>query len=232
MRNILKMNEMIKNKDLLRSLTRELIQEFLKIYKLQDYNFRKEYKGTNMTYEFIGIPILKFKKVMTLFDKYKGIMLENDYIMSYRYSKKPIYRYDKDVMPYHKPGNGYELNFYVFVKDLHTEIVIPNKIVYHYSPQSKRQYILNNGLIPMSSDKSKQWNKEEYEYPPLIFAVNDEELGWHHHKDEDKWAIDTENLPNKWWYDLNTTNIVNSKSIMTFDPVPVQYIKLVKSTNY
>ena len=119
----------------------------------------------------------------------------------------------------------------IYFRNLFTQRVKPQKYIYHRSGAVNRESILKNGLILKSWDKSPEWNDAGYlSYPPAIFATNTgRDDVWRSYGD--LWRIDTTNLPNKWWYDLNFfgggVGDKRKKHIMTFEPIPPEYLTLV-----
>ena len=153
-------------------------------------------------------------------------MLDNDIIMSYKEDKQAEMSFDDDFN-ISSTGN-FSYTYIIYCKNLYTSRVKPKAIIYHCSPIENRESILKNGLIPRESKDSKIWSKElDLEYPPAIFAINDSDSGWYFQSKVDVWGIDTTKIPNKWWEDLNATNVVNSKCIMTFEAIPAMYLKLL-----
>lgn len=123
---------------------------------------------------------------------------------------------------------------WVVFKSLYTQRVKPDKLVYHCSSIQNRESIKKHGLIPKGWSESEQWGTNSFQiylaYPPAVFATNKglEDI-WR--KNEDIWEIDTEGLPNKWWFDLNfygDNDDYQHKHIMTFEPIPPENLKLVR----
>lgn len=112
----------------------------------------------------------------------------------------------------------------VCIKNILTNLVKPNKYIYHTSKTENRESIEKNGLIPKYSG---YWN-HQLEYPPAIFAINGNtsKLWFQNVDNRDIWRIDTEKLPNKWWEDLNI-GFSDKTAIMTFDPIPSEYLKRI-----
>lgn len=112
----------------------------------------------------------------------------------------------------------------ICMKSIKIERVKPDEFVYHTSLSKNRKSILKNGLIPKTNEK---WG-EDLAYPPAIFAIREGFQYWRSEigSEKDVWKIDTSNLPNQWWIDLN---INDGHAIMTFDPIPPKYLELIKS---
>lgn len=119
-----------------------------------------------------------------------------------------------------------EMIITLFLKEIRVKRIIPNRFIFHSSHKDFRKTILKEGLIPKKNTTHK-W--EEYlNYPPAIFAINSNSMDDFWKKPSqgyDVWKIDTKNLPNNWWVDLNLYSLVPS-AIMTFEPIPKKYIKL------
>ena len=231
MKYLLNINEMVKNKELVRSYVIDMFSEINKFFKLKSENIIKEDRNNKYFFSLRQIPIKFHDKIMTILSKYKVEMLEDDIIMSYRESKTPNLKIND------KPGDfniekakGFTYEYYMYFKDMHTMEIKPNEKIYHFSPIENRESILKYGLLLKESKNSELWSHDiMWEYPPCIFASNKgTDYGWYY-KERDKidmWEIDTTNLPNKWWHDLNVTP--NKGHIMTFEPIPPQYLKLIK----
>jgi hypothetical protein len=116
----------------------------------------------------------------------------------------------------------------IFIKNIHTKRVKPNKYVYHCSDFKNRNSILEHGLKLTDHSDSNYKHESSLVYPPSIFATNDGKDSIWGFGNDDIWEIDTEKLPNKWWYDLNLYNNGHETiSIMTFEPIPPKFIKLI-----
>lgn len=119
-----------------------------------------------------------------------------------------------------------KMDIILYLKNFNAKRIKPQKYVYHSSPEQFRQSILQNGLLP-KENKTHNWCTY-LDYPPAIFAINPTHKNlefWSEHGDV--WKINTEKLPNKWYYDLNLSHI-RQDAIMTFEPIPKEYIKLYK----
>jgi hypothetical protein len=110
--------------------------------------------------------------------------------------------------------------YFLRFKTIKTQRVKPQKYVYHNTnSEENRDNILKFGLIPKTNI-----NWKHIDYPPAIFAVNSDD-------ERDIWGgkylfrIDTTNLKNKWWYDLNFP--IGYVSIMTFEPIGPEYLELI-----
>ena len=112
---------------------------------------------------------------------------------------------------------------YFFIKDLYVDRVKPPKYVYHVSDPEHRDSILRYGLLPRPGNK---WH-QSLNYPPAIFVSKNIDSLFFDDDMADIWKIDTENLKNKWWKDLNLTS-KNKNHIMTYEAIPVDNISLYR----
>lgn len=231
MRYLQSINEAIKNLNLLRYYVRRMVLDIFKVFKITGENLHRHKDRINIYRLDINIPTedpIIIEKIKKIIDKYKPIFLKNNMVLTTDNNVYPELEFDDEF--YFKPTNKYYTQFIIYVKSLFTNRVKPNKYVYHFSPSENRESILENGLIPKSSEDSVRWSKEiELGYPPLIFAVNDDdESGWYYVSKVDVWRIDTQMIDNIWWQDLNNKYLRNDL-IMTDKPIPKEAIKLVKS---
>jgi hypothetical protein len=205
------MNEMVKNPKLVIYYLRKIVAELRKI----DPTFEKIVLDKDLP-EYYRFLILDLKPkdsipIRKVLNKYKQILLRSEYIMSYTLENEDI------------KFNDMYLN--IFMKNTKFKRVIPKNIIYHYSEKIYRKKILKEGLIPQKFSDSTAWgDRADLEYEDSIFAVNGP-YSWALLKNLDKWQIDTTNLKNKWWLDLNFND---KKYIMTFEPIPKEYLKLIK----
>jgi hypothetical protein len=136
--------------------------------------------------------------------------------------------------------NGIMISFFVnysdveiFFKRINVKIE-PTRYVYHSTSVNNRDSILKNGLIPKSSDDSKEWVYGIHlSYPKAIFATMvNLKTGiinpWKNDDSVDIWRIDTDKLNNDWFVDLNYVDEKNNKHIMTFQPIPPKYLEIAK----
>ena len=134
--------------------------------------------------------------------------------------------------------NGVMISFFInydicdiYFKKLN-EKTETSRYIYHSSSPENRESILKHGLIPKSSDESKEWFfSHEYAYPKAIFATKVNNTGiinpWGN-VGYDIWRIDTNILKNEWFVDLNYTGEKEINHIMTFEPIASKYLTLVK----
>ena len=110
----------------------------------------------------------------------------------------------------------------IYLKNIKIERVKPDKYLYHSSKKEFRDSIIEHGLIPKYAGN---WTGE-LEYPPAVFAINGVISKGHGfwRQSVDIWKIDTTDLPNQWWSDLNLGS--DKGHIMTFDPIPPKYLTL------
>ena len=92
--------------------------------------------------------------------------------------------------------------------------VIPQQYVYHVTRKTKRDSILENGLLAQDHAQG-EWGfeNEQAKYPPMVFANNTEVVtdffyfddcyGLFNSEKWDVWRIDTEIYHGDWFTDLN-----------------------------
>lgn len=104
--------------------------------------------------------------------------------------------------------------------------IIPNRFVYHTSNPIFRQQIKEVGLIPKG--KSESWLSDTPTEGKVIFATNsDSKEDWFDSTyDDDIYKIDTSTLNNQWYLDPNF-GTENNQHIITFEPIPLDVIKLI-----
>lgn len=135
--------------------------------------------------------------------------------------------------------NGIVISFFVNYSDVEIYFkrivrVEPTRYVYHSTSVENRDSILKSGLIPKSSDESKEWFYGIHlSYPKAIFATMvDLKTGiinpWKNDDNVDIWRIDTNELNNEWFIDLNYVDEKDNKHIMTFQPIPSKYLEIAK----
>lgn len=123
---------------------------------------------------------------------------------------------------------------YLYLKSIKIEQVIPDKYVYHSTSSYNRKSIFKKGL-----KLRRNIDEEEaaLHYPPSIFAMNHVDTKgvkpWDNRGNStpyDIWRINTSNLKNTWWIDLNVGNApdLHKDAIMTFEPIPPENIILFK----
>lgn len=123
----------------------------------------------------------------------------------------------------------------IYLKDLYSMRYAPKgNFLYHSSSIKNRESIYNNGLM-LKGFEDGNWINESglLYYPPAIFATID--YMWSNNNKNDLWLINTENLKNKWWLDLNfyKANEINKpKEVMTFEPIPPEYLTLSNDSRY
>ena len=114
------------------------------------------------------------------------------------------------------------------IKEIKLKRVKPTKFIYHTTEEHNVDDILENGLNIGLSEQDK-WGLE-LTYPNAIFASL-EGGEFQFTSDKAMLVIDTTDLPNKWWVDLNfyspEGNISFRDFIMTFENIPPRYISLV-----
>ena len=222
MKYIKTINELVKNPKLVSFYIKKIFLEFKKIgLDIKKLEIDKTHR-VFYSYRLDDNQIEKLKNVEIIINKYKNIFLRIDYILSYRVHtfKKPIFDNKMSII-----GASNE-NFFtltLYIKNSKTMRVNTNRYVYHYSPSINRDSILKDGLVPQKFSESESWNNSlSLEYEDAIFAINGLDKKWPFAKNSDCWEIDTLNLKNKWWEDLN----LGGCYIMTFESIPPKFIKL------
>jgi hypothetical protein len=124
---------------------------------------------------------------------------------------------------------NYENYFELVAKNIYTKRHHPKYgFLYHSTHKDNLEHIAKNGLELKPSHHSKEWKNSPYlTYPPAIFATIPPK----------EWSrksikIITKNLPNKWWYDLNMYYDKHSEYVMTFEPIPPEYLEIWDNDNY
>jgi hypothetical protein len=160
--------------------------------------------------------------------KIKPIFLKDDLIFSYdthnRYKTTLKDTQDLDILDFDIDKNVIFYDLTIYIKNIHTKRIKPNKFVYHYSNPIYREMIKEQGLKTQKHIDSLDWNYSmRLSYPNAIFAVNSEndEKIW---KKGDKWQIDTSKT-GAWLEDLNFKD--RKDLIMTFENIPPEAIKLI-----
>jgi hypothetical protein len=227
MNHLKSFNELVKNPILLKSYLRNLLSEINKIYKIGKDNIK--FESENPVYYKLLITGINSKlsdNICNILDKYKSVLYKNDIVLSYKHYLRGDFKIgdDLEMIP---TGDNYS-EYLIYLKNIHTRRIKPNRFVYHYAGKDDRirDEIIKNGLTTKSHSKSNNWSSEIYlEYPNAIFAVNSKDK-W---RDGHIFKIDTIGLKNKWWEDLNFNN--RKDLIMTFENIPpsnIEYISYEK----
>jgi hypothetical protein len=223
MNHLKSFNELVKNPILLKSYLRKLLSEISKIYKIGKDNIKFETENP-VYYRLLitGIDSKLSDNIGNILDKYKSVLYKNDIVLSYKRYLKKVLKIgdDLDIIP----TDDEYLEYIIYLKNIHTRRIKPNRFVYHYSGKDDRirDEIIKNGIMPNKHNKSKNWSSEVYlEYPEAIFAVNSKDK-W---RDGHVFKIDTLGLKNKWWEDLNFNR--REDLIMTFEEIPPNHIEYI-----
>jgi hypothetical protein len=218
MKYIKTINELVKNPKLVSFYIKKIFLEFKKIgLDIRKLEIDKTHR-VFYSYIFSNNLIENKLPAEMILKKYKNIFLKIDYILSYN-----IYEYSEDVLDDKSNFDVKKFRVYIHIKNSKTIRIKPNRYVYHYSSCDNKDSILKNGLIPQKFSDSERWcETSALEYEDAIFAINGLDRKWNFVKNADCWEIDTLNLKNKWWEDLNLGN----PYIMTFEPIPPEFIKL------
>lgn len=213
---ILKLNEYIKNikntEYLINKMSDEILSHYPHIETSDDLDKNRTFRKN-----FYYVKPSQTNDVEKILNKYQKIFDKEGLLFSYE-TKSGAY----------SPDGMFSYSYYVYVKEEKVERIKPPKYVYHTSPPEKKESILENGLIPSTGD----WGTD-LRYKPAIFATTDiKELFSPYGKDV--WEIDTTNLKNIWYLDLNLNKYANksyNKFIMTYEPIPAEAIKLYQKVN-
>jgi hypothetical protein len=209
----LKLNEYIKNvkntEYLINKMTNEILSHFPHIVATEDLDKNRTFRKN-----FFYVKPFQTKEVENILKKYQKIFDKEGLIFTYE-EKRGAY----------SPDNTFSYSYYIYVKEEKIERIKPPKYIYHTTSPQKRESILENGLMPTIGD----WGTD-LKYKPAIFAsIDKNELFSSYGKDV--WQIDTTNLKNLWYLDLNLNKYANknyNKFIMTYEPIPKEALKLYK----
>ena len=224
-----KINEWVSNEKSTKFLLNKMIRSIQNKSKnkIKRNQFRKE--GDNnrvMKYNFLWIKDhVIFEKVVK---HYQTILLKYGIVLSYHKSNTTDLDFSGGSISDMKSIPSEDKSFILYVKDLYTIRIKPPRYIYHCSPKKNRENIQKEGLIPKRWSEGNWTEQPDLYYPPTIFAIlnyND----WHYN-DLDIWEIDTNNISNKWWSDINfhnTNKNYEGKTIMTFDPISIKDLTLI-----
>jgi hypothetical protein len=121
------------------------------------------------------------------------------------------------------------------IKEIKGDRIIPNKFVYHKSPNTTRGSIQINGLKTSVGDCYLSYmshNRGISKCIPAIFATNSKNPKklFDTTYDDDIWQIDTSKIDNEWYEDANFYGFKEKyPHIVTFDDIPPNALKLVYS---
>lgn len=218
MRNIMLISEYINNKDNMFYLFNKLKDDIIEKFPENKITFEEEPIGVKQMFyfnifgEFIPKDTIKIKKILKnwveKFDR-------NDLFLSFK--EKTYLSNDNRLKYYYK----------CVIKTHKVKRVKPPKYIYHTANINKRDFILNNGLIPVKNNNYVN----TLDHPPVVFASINKDNLFMYNENKDLWLIDTSNLNNKWYVDLNMNTLSGYKHddfIMTFDKIPPENIKLLK----
>jgi hypothetical protein len=179
----------LSNWSLVRSYLDKMWNEIIKIDSFIEKNCRREmYHNENYSVLEFKYPVKFETKIEKIIKKHIKDFETIDIHATYSFTK------------FFEPGMS---RCSVIIKNKYTKRVKPNKYIYHCSLPENRESILKNGLTPKQHSESKDYfGMKTLTYSSSIFATNSSiDDVWKSNRDV--WKIDTENLPNKWWYDLN-----------------------------
>lgn len=225
MRHIKRINELVKNKQSIKwHLNKSLSTLNDRLSQKVTKNDVKVEVDRPVYYKlmFLHTPEKDHQIWMEWLKNLKLKLSKEDIVVSYKDYKKTEQEFIGDGLETRDTGNTL-YDYFVYLKNIHTIRIKPNRYVYHFSDPKHRDEILKNGLKAKSHTGSQDWGGEIYlEYPEAVFAVNSEDDVW---KEGDRWQIDTSKIKNTWWEDLNFSK--RPDLIMTFSSIPKESIKLV-----
>jgi hypothetical protein len=223
MKFLLPINEFVKNEKFTFYLINKMVEDIKLKFNMEDEDiYIERNRNTKHEITFINIYIedileKDIKNIDIFLNKYIKIFEKNELLLTYRkkrveFLKKVRYKYD------------------ILIKSDKLQRIKPPKYVYHSTKEKNIDDILLNGLIPKSGN---QWNIE-LEYKPAIFATRNINHTWKHFGNNVLLQIDTENLDNKWYIDLNLNdynypNDPDKDFIMTYEPIPKENIRLLSN---
>ena len=123
MRYLLKINELVKNLDTLKSILREMLKEINGFFKLKNDNIRKdEFRLNIFRLDLIGIPedADLINKIEVVLNNYKKILFENNLIMSLQKSKETGMDFDDDFNI--TPNGIFTYHFIMYFKIYYVKI--------------------------------------------------------------------------------------------------------------
>jgi hypothetical protein len=225
--------ESIKNPILMKSAVKTLLQDIKKItpsIKRDNITFH-DYSWMWWELDIRWLDIKVKNRLEKLLKSRQENLLKNGLIMAYKLSEQSVTRLVGDDLDFELTGEK-AVEIHCFFKDLYTKRFSPPKYLYHVTKKKNRKSIKKNGLIPMEFSKGN-WTFESIRlyYPPTIFASLESHGHYHGVLGDDVWRIDTTNLKNKWWEDLNFYEHENPKKeeidyVMTFEPIPPEHLEL------
>lgn len=213
----------IANVELVKHHIRQMIKSIQKKSKNKITNNQLRKRITKRELEITFNDIVDYQVFEKVLKSYQKKLLDYNIVIGYNMKDGYDTKLGDDLDDIKSIPND-KKDFHIHIKDLHTMRVKPPRYIYHFSDKKNRESILKNGLLPKESKDSERWKEISLSYPPAVFATLDRDVMWYH----DEWKIDTENLDNKWWKDINFF-IPNSETnaIMTFGNIPIECLTLV-----
>lgn len=219
-------NEIVSNELLLRSSIRSMLNDIqsrlpTKVTRGQveletSHNSHWKLEVKHVAEDSYEIFERELKKYISLFDR-------NGTLMNYSKHKQGNVKMGSDLDI--TPVDGFTVTFIMSFKDKTTQRIVPSRFIYHFSKPENRSSIEKVGLEPRGWGDGSNWTHVPHlKYEPAVFAVNTENGVWGY-KGWDKWRIDTQGLPNKWWQDLNFKD--RKDLVMTFDPIPASHLRRI-----
>ena len=218
----MKLNELVKNKKYSKYIFNTILKRIVKIIgKVPqfDYNDEDQIKVLN-------VDETHHEKIWKILNNFKKKLESESIILSINYyDKYDTMLGDGDDVLDIKPNKDVPLvDYYIRMKDLILKRIVPNKYVYHFTPEENVKLILKKGLLPgWGQNWAESGEAFHTEHPPAVFAIDDDQQGWY---GDVKLRIDTTMIDNKWYQDLNFPH--DEKVIMTFNEIPTEAISIVE----
>jgi len=187
--------------------------------------------GSRRGYVYVLKHIKDYKIFEKILKSYQNNLIDKGILINYNSNFDGSFDIDKDLNLIKSKDPNKTKTFNIYIKTLHSIRVKPPRYVYHLTDSKNVDDILKNGLTPKSWDDGNWKSEPDLYYPPSIFAITDFSY-WH---GESIIQIDTKNLKNKWWKDLNFFSGYEQelekgksyKAIMTFDKIPPSNLELI-----
>ena len=216
-----KINEAFKNEKNVKWYLKNMLKEIQQICP----DIKMEQKRDERKLFSFSFSIIK-KNIEPILKKYKDKLLRINIFMEYNKIEMPEMKVssDSDSLDIYVVENGkiYQ-TYHVFCKEKFLKLVKPSEFVFHTSPEKNRESILEHGLLVKENLNYK--GSTALNHPLSIFASLHQPI-WQLSDNTDVWKIDTKNLPNKWYSDLNMQGFGEEQCIMTFNNIPKEYITL------
>ncbi len=214
-KNFNQINELVKNVTLINSYCKSIYSEILKINS--DVKMDMKDGSIKKRAFFTGLKAQDSSNLKRILNKWKSSLEKEDIILSF-----------------HEPTEEWiSVNqLAIYFKNKMTARVHPNRWIFHFTQESKKNDIIKNGLIPHATgDPGSATKGVNWEYPKSIFAMNNYGKAWGGGRSI--FTIKTSGLKNKWWYDLNLyDSYYGTDAIMTFEPISPDNIYEISREQY